>query len=477
MMRGRSAGLVVCALLLALAGCAGDAPAGSGEVLARHVVERGPLDIVITESGQLKSARPTSVTARVNGKVLWVVAEGATVKKGDKVLELENRELAAQIESTKQDLDAATRARANAERDARLYELEAGKLTADAERQLRFAKLALEQYTAGKAPLRRQELELAVERAQTETATAREKHERMPVLSAKGFVTAAEVRDAELEAREKAAQLGRKQRELEIWRTYEHPQELAKLEADVAAAELGVERTAQQIATQRAQKDAEVQKQRDFCDRHATKLKDSQDQYAQLLITAPGDGIVVYGDERSRRWGGNEERLDIGVDVQRNRTVMSLPDLGNMVAEVGVTETNVSRVRVGMPAVTRVEGLADRAFTGTVERIATTAKQEWYSDMKRYATTVSLGDIAGATFRPGMSVKVEIRVERIADAVSVPIDAISADGTAQVCWVEAPGGPQRRVVELGASTEARVVVTKGLSAGETVLVLSAPPGR
>lgn len=462
-------------LIVFLAGACGDAKpaAGSagGRVLARYLVQRGDLAITITENAALKSAKTERVQCKVQGRIASIVADGAAVKKGDKLIELSNDELRLRLEQTGLELEKAERGIVTAQGALKLHDLEAAKKRDDAARALRFATMALAQYREGTAPLRDRELVLAAERAAIDAQDATEKHQRMPALLAQDFVTAAEVRTAELTARENAAKAEKAKRELENLRTYELPQELAKREADVRDAELGVRRVEESATTERADKEAEIRAQVQGRDSRARELKDLQEQVSRLVIVSPGDGIVLYGDENQRRWG-NQQEMQVGQDVHQGMPLMSIPDLSSMLAEATVNELNVGRVKVGMKTETRIESLG-KSFSGEVTKVATTTMQNWRSDEKQYATEVTMTGTQELSFRPGLSARVIFLVDQLKDVLTVPVEAVYRRKGKTVCYVA--GAP--REVELGQGSDERVVVVKGLAAGEEVEVLAVEPGE
>jgi multidrug efflux pump subunit AcrA (membrane-fusion protein) len=141
------------------------------------------------------------------------------------------------------------------------------------------------------------------------------------------------------------------------------------------------------------------------------------------------------------------------------------------VAEATVNELSIGRIRLGMAAETRIDSLG-RTFAGTVQKVATANLQDWRSDEKQYATEVSLGDTKGLSFRPGMSARVTFHVDHLTGVLTVPVEAVfQKQGKS---WCSVAGAP--REVELGPSSDERVVVAKGLAEGETVEVLAVEPG-
>jgi multidrug resistance efflux pump len=460
------------AAVILLAGCGGADAAKPGErVLARYQAERGDLAITITENASLKSADTVRVTCKTNGRIAFIVPDGSAVKKGEEVARLINEELTRSLDQTRVELDKAERGIATAASQLKLHGLDATRKTDDAARKRRFAEMALAEYRDGSAPLKERELSLAAERAALDAQDAAENQERMPALLEQGFVTAAEVRTAGLDTREKAAKAEKAQRELENFRTFERPQELAKREADLRDADLEIQRVAETNATEAADKTAEVAVATQNRDRLDAELKTLTERAGWLTITAPSDGIAVWGDDNQRRWG-NEINLDVGQQVGENQVLMTIPDLTRMVAEAMVDELNVGRVKPGLRAEVTIDAIG-RSFQGAVQKVATTNTQNWRSDEKQYATEVSLEGTEGLSFRPGMSARATFQIDRLSGVLTIPVEAVIRRDSQAVVVVDG----QNRPVKLGPSNDTRVVVEDGLREGETVEVLAVEPGR
>ena len=466
------------AVLVFAAGCGGGQGKPAGEdptVLARYRVERGDLDITITENGQLKSAKPVLITIGEPGKVLWIVKEGSNVVKGDKLLQLENTQLMSGIEQARVSTEGVRRALMKAESELKLYELEADKLIKDAERAVTLAKLALEQYREGKASLRDEELALEVKRATIDRDDAKEKSDRMPALLAKGFVTAAEARSLAIEAEQKESAARRKVRELEIFRKFEQPQDLAKLQSEVTAAEFALKRVVQQIAATRSDKESEVAMQRSQLDIQKLQSTEFLERVKKLTVVAPSDGLVVYGDPSQRRW--NPTRVNVGTELYQNYIVMELPDLNAMVAEIGVSEFNVNRVAVGQAVKVTIEGLGGKSFDGKLASVDSTAQEGgWGEDRKKYNTTIELLHTEGTHFRPNMSVKARILLASLPNVLTVPVNAVTTHAGESFVWLAGPRDlPMRKQITIGQTSTDRVEVRSGLVEGDQVLVLSTEP--
>ena len=78
--------------------------------------------------------------------------------------------------------------------------------------------------------------------------------------------------------------------------------------------------------------------------------------------------------------------------------------------------------------------------------------------------------------RPGLLADVEITVERIANAIHIPAQAIFEKEGKPAVWVETGHRFQQRVVKLARRSESTMVISEGLKPGE-VIALSDPTAK
>ncbi|HYE06193.1 MAG TPA: hypothetical protein VEL07_11830 [Planctomycetota bacterium] len=468
------AAMAAIAACVSISGCGTDEAAEHGRVLARYEARRGELVITVSEAATLRSREMIFIKGQ-QGKIAWVIPEGSTVKAGDKVLEVTNDELVKQLDDGRLAAEKAQREAEAAVSDLKLLELENAKILDDDQRAISASRLNLEQYREGKSPLREEELKLLAERAEIDAKDAQEKYDLMPDLYARSFITRTDLRTAELNTRTAAQQLKKARREYEIFTTYENPLELSKLEAEASAALVKAERSKQMIATQLAEKQAAVRIKAHERDRQVQAVAALEKRIVDLVITAPKDGMVVYGNAAQRQyWQQDDGRLEPGADIHQNSIVMTIPNLSDMVAVANVNQLHVGQMTIGLPATSTVEGI-DAVFTGEVVKVSTTASQNWTGESGGYATEISLVGGADAAFRSGMSAKVEIVVKRLPDVLLIPIDAIYQRDGQSHCYVQGEAGARRAIV-LGDSNDSHAVVTSGLQPGETVEVYAVEPG-
>ena len=75
---------------------------------------------------------------------------------------------------------------------------------------------------------------------------------------------------------------------------------------------------------------------------------------------------------------------------------------------------------------------------------------------------------ADAGLRPGMSAEVKILVKTIADAITVPVQAVAEFDGKHICYVLGSAGLERREVQIGDSNQQLIQILEGVAEGERV---------
>ena len=156
-----------------------------------------------------------------------------------------------------------------------------------------------------------------------------------------------------------------------------------------------------------------------------------------------------------------------GAVVREQQTLLIIPDVSQMQVKVGVHESKIERLKIGMPAKVQLQ---DLTLDGTVSEIAEMTRPAgwWTGNLVKYDTIIKLKPCDG--LKPGMSAVVDIVLTEHQDVLTIPVAAIveSADGVA--CWVKTNDGPQKKPLRLGDTNDQFTVVLDGLVEGDEVLL-------
>jgi HlyD family secretion protein len=139
-------------------------------------------------------------------------------------------------------------------------------------------------------------------------------------------------------------------------------------------------------------------------------------------------------------------------DVGGGTLLLTMADLDRVRARVRVDETDIGKLRVGVPARIEVTAFPGRSFRGSVEKIEPQAVVD--QNVTLFAVLISVGNEEGL-LRPGMNVDAVFDVAERRGVLTLPVMALRSprdiDATAQVLGMDAEA--LRR--ELGTPAEAR----------------------
>ncbi|HQY56458.1 MAG: efflux RND transporter periplasmic adaptor subunit [Nitrospira sp.] len=208
----------------------------------------------------------------------------------------------------------------------------------------------------------------------------------------------------------------------------------------------------------------------------ALALQDSLRAQVQQMDVALAQAVtnLAYASIRAPFAGYIAERnLDPGSYVSgttaststMSRGILSVHDVETVRTLIEVVEKDVPLVKVGQRADVRAEAYPNEIFEGRVTRIV--------QALNRATRTMTVEvDLPNKDHRlkGGMFARVEVLVGKHPQAIQIPLDAVSRLEESQYVYVVKDGKAHQIPVELGARSENRVEVVKGLTGDEQVIV-------
>ncbi len=313
--------------------------------------------------------------------------------------------------------------------------------------------------------------------AQEELLLAQDRIEGQRRLEARGFINPTELEAEELNLSKAMNKTAERETALKLYIQYTFPKDAEEKLSDYENAVMSYQRQVKENVAEQAQEEARFSSAERKYNLEKVKLADINNQLAAATIRAQRPGLVVYGaaDQNSQRYrGSNQEAIQEGATVRERQPILTIPDMRRMVVKVNIHESAVQRVAVGQKVQISVDAFPDESLTGVVSKVAVVADSAnsfMNPDLKVYPTTIEI-DGTYDWLRPGMSAEVEILVERLEDAIYVPLQAVTSYNAKRVVYVSRATGNERREVEVGTFSEAFIQIVSGLEAGEQVLLLA-----
>ncbi|MGH7384666.1 MAG: HlyD family efflux transporter periplasmic adaptor subunit [Candidatus Rokuibacteriota bacterium] len=372
------------------------------------------------------------ISAKVSGHVAEVsVDDNRPVKAGDLLLRIDPRDYVARRDQARAAVAVAT-----AEHQAIRSETELTRETTSAQAEEARAILASARVAEQAAESAVTEARATVEakRAATAAMTAEvtgarstlhrnaREMERMRTLLQGGFVAQRDFDQAEMASATAAATLEATQRRLT-----QAEKEVQQAEAALASRVLAVSQAKQRINEARAAlgrvesqrrqvtvKEAEIESAAASLTRAQADLAFAELQLQHTEVRAPADGVIA------------KKSVDPGQVVQMGQPLLAIVPLHEVWVLANFKETQLARLKPGMPATVEIDTFPDKVFHGTVDSLSAgtgarfsllppeNATGNWVKVVQRIPVKILLDAQEFGnphTLRAGMSAYVVIRVK------------------------------------------------------------------
>jgi len=266
------------------------------------------------------------------------------------------------------------------------------------------------------------------------------------------------LRLAEAEARLRKARL-----KVEVPDELTSENDLRKASLDLRLAEDEIEyvrKRLQDMARSGEDALASLRRHRDYAE---GEVRATRKAIKSMTVKAPRDGTVIYASN----W--RDEKKKVGDACWRGEMVLEIPNLTRMMADGEVDEADASKVAVDQKLTLRLDSHPDEEFSGTVSHIWGTVKRKsWRNPLKVVRLDVDLDRTDERRMRPGMRFRGSIEIERIEDAVVIPVETIFISEDGPTVYRKTLMGHEKVSVTLGRRNEKMVEVLDGVDESDRV---------
>ncbi len=460
----------------------GEAAEGDGEEAAEEVktftVEAVRLKIEVPLDGVFEAAAmfPVSIVPEVWGnlEVQRAVPAGTVVSKGDPILWLDTEDIDRQIAETQAGQKLAELQMTQAETELAFLERSTGRNLEWARRAARITQedhdrwvVITEGYREEYQPLDERAIHLRHEAAVKELEQLREMYEADELIEAteemilkrnEYYAERAEV-DYKVQKKSFVYSL-----ELNV------PRERQQRARSLEDSEIALEKAEIMLPLQLAMKQEQLAKARRDRERALEKFAELQADRELMVVNAPADGVVYYGECVRGQWtsgGGMEAKLKEGGHIGSREVFMTIVQPEEMIVRAGIGEDNLYEIAAGRTVSIKPTGYPEDKITGRVSDVLVAP-----SLAAKYMITVSL-NATDSPVLPGMTCKLKVLVVDKPDALMVPATAVQSEDDEpdeKFVYLHVPDGePEKRSVEVGRTKGDEVEVLQGLVVGDVIL--------
>jgi RND family efflux transporter MFP subunit len=200
---------------------------------------------------------------------------------------------------------------------------------------------------------------------------------------------------------------------------------------------------------------------------------------AQLRLRAPADGVVnILTNPRTQSmFGGGGAEFHEGDRAWAGATILELPDLSSIHLEARLDETDRGRLRVGQPAVVKIEAVPGKDFQAKVDLISVLARVDFSSGwppVRNFDLGLILAD-PDPRIKPGMTATARIAADRLPDTTLVPAEAIFQKDGRPVVYRLNGSRFDEQPIEIARRGREQAAVASGVSAGDKLAVRRPDP--
>ncbi|MDR3234542.1 MAG: efflux RND transporter periplasmic adaptor subunit [Planctomycetaceae bacterium] len=391
----------------------------------------------ILERGSVESAGNTDIRCEVESggglTIISVVAEGSIVKKGDLLVELDSSSLRENV--LKQQIAV----------------LASQSKLAQSAADLKTAELTLTEYLEGKFKEERKTIENEIFAAEEQVRTQEDLLAYYKRLLERGYVTDSKVAADIIELDKAVNAKDIAELKLKVLTDYTKEKNVTDYKAKIASCK------------------SKVDSDRKSLELDESRLKHLEKQLELCKITAPQDGQVIYF---MPRWGGDEDLIKEGKKVYERQVLLRLPDVSQMQVKGLINEATVRLVKIGQKAVIRLEAFPKESFEGIVKVVNDYPEpNNWMGGTmsKEYMTTITILNPPDG-IKTGLTAEAWITVNTIADALTVPVQAVLEHGGKTFAVTFDNGVWDKVSIKTGPSNSKEVVILDGLKEDDRIVL-------
>ena len=200
-------------------------------------------------------------------------------------------------------------------------------------------------------------------------------------------------------------------------------------------------------------------------DRAANAERQAATNAERMSIHAPIGGMAVV----KTIWKGNNmAEVQEGEEVRAGVPIVDIVNPNSMRVRARVNQADVNGLRVGQAVRVGLDAYPTLSFDGRVAQISPLGVASVLSSKVR--TFVVLVDVNGShpNLMPDLSASLDVALDRTANAIVVPRDALRQDGDRTIVRVKRGDKYEDRTVTVGATNAHEAMVASGLEDGVVV---------
>jgi membrane fusion protein (multidrug efflux system) len=191
---------------------------------------------------------------------------------------------------------------------------------------------------------------------------------------------------------------------------------------------------------------------RSVCENVRAQLVKAEETLRDYVISAP--------------WGGVASRLLVkeGEFVAPRAPLLEMYDPASLVILAAVPEKHVIKVTTDMLVDVRLDAYPGEIMNGRIERVYP------FLDPRLRTRTIEISLDKSIDLLPGMFARLKVQMQKIDDAVIVPVEALVERPKGQIVFVVEDGKAVARSVETGIEEDNLIQIVSGVQPDEKIII-------
>ncbi len=434
-----------------------------------HTVTRRTISDTVVEQGTLESQNTVYGRCELPGwqnKIIFIVPEGTQVKVGDVVVRFDASETQKEVDQQKVKVNEAEGEVEQAQQEVQVQDNKNESDIAAAELALTLADMDVKKYREGELTMTQADYESTIAEGEAELEKTRDDFENIRALIKKGFRSPEQLRELELRKDSADYRVESSKRKLELLLKFESPRKVVELEAQAKESARKLDRSKTTAAAESKKAQLKLANAKTSLDLQKQQLEQMEAVLKKCEIVVEKEGTIAYANQP---WYDAEDRIKEGASVRREQNVFYIPDMTKMQVTTNVHESVINKVKEKQAAIVRVDAYPDQVFNGTVQSVSQLASSSYRSEAKVYQVLILIDQIPdNVRLKPGMTTEVEVLVGTYEDIVAIPINSVTEHFQMSYAYAQVGTKFERRVVEIGRTTQSFVEIKSGLEPNEIV---------
>ncbi|MGA2200767.1 MAG: efflux RND transporter periplasmic adaptor subunit [Terriglobales bacterium] len=241
----------------------------------------------------------------------------------------------------------------------------------------------------------------------------------------------------------------------------------AEANLKVADAEQKLHEVEEKLKADRAVNQATVESKTQASKKAAYDVQRAEHALSRMTLQAPSAGTISLV---SMWHPGGESPFKPGDRAWPGAPMAELPDISSLRVSARADETERGRLALKQTVSAQLDAIPDRQFTGQIEQISTIATIDFSAGWpipRNFNLEIAL-DQTDARLKPGMTAQLTVVVDRVPDALTIPVQASFQKSGQTVAYVWEGSKFQERVIAIGRRNRDRILVANGLRPGDRV---------